>query len=55
MADLTETRCLTTAELLTEAWVYYRAAADNGDDASRLKWLEAIDFLLDRPDVRRAA
>lgn len=48
-----ETRCLTLAEMLTDAWVYYRAARDNGDVAGEALWLEAFDCLLDRPDMPR--
>ncbi len=34
--------------LLVEAWPYWRAAKDNDDTASWMKWGEAIDALLDR-------
>jgi hypothetical protein len=50
---MNETRCLSTDELLTEAWVFFRAAKDTGDMAGEAMWLEAIDALLDRPDARR--
>lgn len=53
MADLTETRCLTLTQMLREATEYWRACRQCGDSAGELKWLEAIDFLLDRPDMPR--
>lgn len=36
------------AELLIEAWPFWRAARDNGDVAGEATWLEAFDVLLDR-------
>jgi hypothetical protein len=52
---MNETRCLTTDELLTEAWQYFRAAKDAGDMAGECQWLEAVDFLLDRMNGEKAA
>ncbi len=48
-----ETRCLTVAEMLTEAWAYWRAARDNNDLAAMCQWDEAMDALLDRKNAEQ--
>jgi hypothetical protein len=45
---MNETRCLTTEQLLTEAWQYWRAARAAQDVAGEAVWGEALDALLDR-------
>lgn len=48
-----ETRCLTIAEMLTDAWVFWRAARDRGDVAGEAVWAEAMDALLDRKNAEQ--